>query len=195
MGSSVQPTVLGCCCCCSRSPVPYEAAAGRRISPQGRAQEVREFLAGTWMYRRETPQARREPLRSEGASSGSPFFWLLFFGEAKKSDSAAEGSRNGREPCTRQRIPSSHPKRSRRIETRDARMNPRGRAFRRSYKERLTAKAQPPDEDPNRAFSNPQLARKLCASPPAGLPGRSASFHEYTSICAQAWPSGMKRSR
>jgi hypothetical protein len=29
-----------------------------------------------------------------GARVGSPFFWLLFFGEAKKSDSAAEGRRN-----------------------------------------------------------------------------------------------------
>jgi len=33
------------------------------------------------------------PTRTRGfiasATSGSPFFWLLFFGEAKKSDSAA----------------------------------------------------------------------------------------------------------
>ena len=37
-------------------------------------------------------------------------------------------------------------------------------------------------------------AQALRLSPPAGLPGRSLSFHAYTSTCAQRWPSRTKRS-
>src|SRR5271168_5631075 len=42
------------------------------------------------------------------------------------------------------------------------------------------------------AWSN---ARKVCASPPSGRPGRFESFQAYTSICAQAISFGTNRCR
>ena len=38
---------------------PRGPASGRRISPQGRVQDARAFVAGTWTYRQRTPQPAR----------------------------------------------------------------------------------------------------------------------------------------
>ena len=48
---------------------------------------------------------------------------------------------------------------------------------------------------PNLPFNIAHAARKPCASPPAGRPGRSLSFHAYTSRCAHGIAAGTKRSR
>jgi hypothetical protein len=69
---------------------PGAAAAG--LGGKAPLSEARD---GRVWRRPENGEQRRAGHRTKcGARSGSPFFWLLFFGEAKKSDSAAEGRRN-----------------------------------------------------------------------------------------------------
>src|SRR5690348_18330334 len=46
-----------------------------------------------------------------------------------------------------------------------------------------------------RSRRNAKNARRPCASPPRGLPGRSLSFQAYTSTCSQGTVEGTKRSR
>mgnify|MGYP006137383303 CR=1 FL=1 len=49
--------------------------------------DAREFLVGTWMYRRETPEPPRAPAaqgRAEGAAPGCPFFGPPFFWTSKE---------------------------------------------------------------------------------------------------------------
>ncbi len=47
-------------------------------------------------------EQRSEPARSDGGAFGSPFFWVLFFGEAKKSASPA-GARPGQQAHPKQK--------------------------------------------------------------------------------------------
>jgi len=57
---------------------PSDAARALRKCPQGGAQEVRQFAAGTGMCRRRTPPSAREPAAhgwAKGASAGWPFSW------------------------------------------------------------------------------------------------------------------------
>jgi hypothetical protein len=108
------------------------------------------------------------PRAARARNVGSPFFGLLFFGDSKKSDSAAEGRRNVREPFakeeSRARIEQDAP-------THDTRRSEESRP-------RRTPRRQVEASFPKRAFSIAQLARSPWASPPIGLPGRSASFQE-----------------
>ncbi|BCO28321.1 hypothetical protein MIZ03_3221 [Rhodoferax lithotrophicus] len=83
------------------SAVPY-AVVRRRVA-QGWADQ------GTRLSERsefERPPAqteqRSEPARSDGDAFGSPFFWVLFFGEAKKSASPA-GARPGQQAHPKQK--------------------------------------------------------------------------------------------
>jgi len=67
---------------------PCGAAAGGRKSPKGRTHGcVRVFPStGCAVENRFRPTRTRSA--AAGAQPGSPFFWLLFFGDSKKSDSA-----------------------------------------------------------------------------------------------------------
>ena len=52
--------------------------------------DAREFFVSTRTCCRRTPPDRREPAAPSPARSfGCPFSWLLLFGQAKRSDSAA----------------------------------------------------------------------------------------------------------
>ena len=80
---------------CALARGPYGAAGRRRKGPQGGRQDAGQFAVGTRMCRQRTPKPARavERLHRSTDPSGPRFFWLLFFGGTKKSDSRAEGAR------------------------------------------------------------------------------------------------------
>src|SRR5450432_4147469 len=67
---------------------PLAAASAWRKARQSGAQEARQFVACIWTYIQRNPECDRELAgrSAESVASGSPFFCLLFFGEAKKSE-------------------------------------------------------------------------------------------------------------
>jgi hypothetical protein len=81
---------------------PYEAAGGWREGPAGVAgTEASHFSPGQEPRRKaRNPHAYLSGFSPIGASSGGPFFGLLFFGQAKKSDSPS-GRRAKRPPRRR----------------------------------------------------------------------------------------------
>jgi hypothetical protein len=183
---------------------PRAAAVGRR----GKA-PLFEAMDGRVRRRPPTGEQRREPVRLHrtGASVGSPFFWLLFFGEAlrrrsganaeggpegakgrrpgvKKSDSAAEGRRNGRERFGKARFASSHRNQTTRPMTQEETKN-RARDERLDVSSKLPSRTatsttpnSPADSAPRRPSAAPadphrSTSTRRCGPRP-GLPERSA---------------------
>jgi hypothetical protein len=147
------------------------------------------------------------PRAARARNVGSPFFWLLFFGEAlrrrsganaeggpegakgrrpgvKKSDSAAEGRRNGRERFGKARFASSHRNQTTRPMTQEETKN-RARDERLDVSSKLPSRTatsttpnSPADSAPRRPSAAPadphrSTSTRRCGPRP-GLPERSA---------------------
>jgi len=85
------------------SAAPY--AVERRRVAQGWVDQGSRLSEAIAEFERDpTPTEQRgEPARSDGDAFGSPFFWVLFFGKAKKSASPA-GARPGQQAHQKQQI-------------------------------------------------------------------------------------------
>ena len=78
----------------------------------------------------------------------------------RKVTRTPKADETGRETTTQSRIPSSHRDRSPRIKLRDARMNPRGRAFRRSYMSDIDVNRMPKADEQPASKEEPELASR-----------------------------------
>ncbi|PMQ05587.1 hypothetical protein DyAD56_09660 [Dyella sp. AD56] len=68
---------------------PCAAVRGGREGPQGDRQDADPFSPGQEPRRKARPPLTNWPASPASAKWGCPFFGLLFFGQAKKSDSAS----------------------------------------------------------------------------------------------------------
>jgi len=85
-----------CCCHCCLLLPHHPVEHGRPVAwiPAGRRAGRASFFAGTWMYRRRMRHWLADTRRvAEWACVRGYFFGLLFFVQAKKSDSRTEGAR------------------------------------------------------------------------------------------------------